>query len=97
MTYSIIDGSDKFAIDSTGRITLRRTLPEGTYNGRVRAADGGTPSKSTDEAITLIVRPQGVVDECPVFASDSLSRTVTILETHDPQVGYVGYKVDREM
>lgn len=87
VTYTIIDGSDKFAIDSLGRVTLRQTLPQGRYTARIRASDGGVPSKSTDEALTVIIGESTAPTECPQFASGSLSRTVTILETQNPEVG----------
>lgn len=61
-------------------------LPEGRYTGRIRAADGGVPSKSTDEVFTVIVGSSNTTLECPVFASSSRTKSVTILETHDPQV-----------
>ena len=86
VTYAIIDGSDKFAIDSLGRVTLRQSLPQGRYTARIRASDGGVPSKSTDEALTVIIGETAPDTECPQFASGSLSRSVTILETQNPEV-----------
>lgn len=91
VTYSVIDGSDKFAVDSFGRVTLRQTLPQGRYTARIRASDGGVPSKSTDEALTVIVGDTQQPSECPQFASGSLSRSVTILETQDPEVLLTAY------
>ena len=86
VTYAIIDGSDKFAIDSLGRVTLRQSLPQGRYTARIRASDGGVPSKSTDEALTVIIGETAPDTECPQFASGSLSRSVTILEAQSPEV-----------
>lgn len=86
VSYSIVDGSDKFAISSSGKVTLKQTIPEGRYTVRIRASDGGTPSKSTDTTLTVIVGSTPDTGECPIFASGSRSRTVAISETRSPQV-----------
>jgi len=82
----MLDGSDKFHIDQNGRITLRQSLPEGRYTARIRAADGGIPSKSTDESLTVVVGEENPIDDCPIFASNSRRRTITIPETHNTEV-----------
>ncbi|XP_019620139.1 PREDICTED: uncharacterized protein LOC109466754 [Branchiostoma belcheri] len=97
ISYGITSVSPFVSIDATnGSVTVSSALESGTFVVRVRASDHGSPPKTDERSLRMIVTnvstntaPQCPEDEWIEIASHNLTRgsTVATIEAEDPDNG----------
>ncbi|KAI8507318.1 hypothetical protein Bbelb_146980 [Branchiostoma belcheri] len=97
ISYGITSVSPFVSIDATnGSVTVSSALESGTYVVKVRASDHGSPPKTDERSLRMIVTnvstntaPQCPEDEWIEIASHNLTRgsTVATIEAEDPDNG----------